>query len=109
MKKLTWFLAAICAALMVITLIPLTGVQAAGNEIFVSNAGDDTTGDGSEANPYATINKAYETSASGDTIVLLSDIAQNECVKMWHNLTIKSKDGETYTVTRQAGFSTTSA
>ena len=83
--------------------------QAAGNEIYVSTSGSDETGDGTEGNPYATINKAYDKSASGDAIVLLSDIAQSECVSIWHDLTIQSKDGEgPYTVTRQSGFAATS-
>ncbi len=83
--------------------------QAAGNEIFVSASGSDEIGDGTEGNPYATINKAYDKSASGDTIVLLSDIAQSACVSIWHDLTIQSKDGEgPYTVTRQSGFAATS-
>ena len=37
--------------------------------------GDDTNGDGSKGNPYATIAKAYEKVGDGGTIYLLSDIS----------------------------------
>jgi hypothetical protein len=36
---------------------------------YISTTGNDTTGDGTEGNPWATIAKAYASSASGDTIV----------------------------------------
>ena len=72
---------------------------------FVSAAGDDDAGDGSETSPYATINKAYDQTSPGDIIVLLSDIVQNRCVDIWHDLTI---DGRGHTVTRQSGFETKS-
>lgn len=97
--------AVLTAMIMVVAMIPFTA-HAVGNEIYVSATGDDTTGAGTQAEPYATINKAYSVSASGDTIVLLSDIAQTSCVSIWHSLIIKSEDGHTYTVTRQAGFPT---
>ncbi|MEP1890950.1 MAG: MBG domain-containing protein, partial [Cyclobacteriaceae bacterium] len=37
---------------------------------FVSPSGDDTTGDGTEENPYATLSKAYSEAVSGDTIFI---------------------------------------
>lgn len=45
-------------------------------EVFIEATGDDTTGDGSRGNPYATIAKAHTVIASsGDTIVCLGDFA----------------------------------
>ncbi len=40
------------------------------DEMFVATDGDDTTGDGSEGNPYATIEKAATTGGAGTTVVL---------------------------------------
>ena len=42
--------------------------------IYVSSSGNDSTGDGSEASPYATISQAYTAVADGGTIYLLSDV-----------------------------------
>ncbi|MEP4723858.1 MAG: alpha/beta hydrolase, partial [Lentilitoribacter sp.] len=37
---------------------------------FVSPSGDDATGDGTKASPYATLSKAYSEAVSGDTIFI---------------------------------------
>ena len=39
-----------------------------GRTIYVATTGSDVTGDGSQANPYATIQKAVDQSGAGDTI-----------------------------------------
>ena len=44
------------------------------NAIYVSSSGNDSTGDGSQDKPYATISKAYTAVADGGTIYLLSDV-----------------------------------
>ena len=63
-------LAIMLALIMVLALVP-TVAFAAGNTIYVdANKGDDTTGDGTEANPYKTVGKAAEIAVSGDTITL---------------------------------------
>ena len=63
-------LAIMLALIMVLALVP-TVAFAAGNTIYVdANKGDDTTGDGTEANPYKTVGKAAEIAVSGDTIML---------------------------------------
>lgn len=52
-------------------------VQAASSiEVYVSSGGNDTTGDGTKENPYATLPKAYTAIADGGTgtIYLLDDI-----------------------------------
>ena len=55
---------------MALALVP-TVAFAADNTIYVdANKGDDTTGDGTEANPYKTVGKAAEIAVSGDTIML---------------------------------------
>ena len=64
-------LAIMLALIMVLALVP-TVAFAAGNTIYVdANNGDDTTGDGTQTNPYATVGKAAaEKAESGDTIML---------------------------------------
>ena len=64
-------LAIMLALLRVLALVP-TVAFAAGNTIYVdANNGDDTTGDGTQTNPYATVGKAAaEKAESGDTIML---------------------------------------
>ena len=48
--------------------------------IYVSSTGNDTSGDGSQKNPYATISKAYTAAATGDTIYLLSDLTESKAI-----------------------------
>ncbi|NBC16561.1 MAG: hypothetical protein GVY18_04495 [Bacteroidetes bacterium] len=38
---------------------------------YISTAGDDSTGDGSEGNPWASYDHAYQQSVAGDTIILM--------------------------------------
>lgn len=55
---------------MVLALVP-TVAFAAGNTIYVdANKGDDTTGKGTETEPYKTVEAAAKAAASGDTITL---------------------------------------
>lgn len=41
---------------------------AASSDIYVASNGDDTSGDGTEVKPYATLPKAYQEVVSGGTI-----------------------------------------
>lgn len=93
---------------MLFSVMPMTVLAAESQTLYVSAAGNDTDGDGTQNNPYATIRKVYDESRKGDTIVLLSDIEQKEVVSIWHDVVIKSAEGHTYTVTRQSGFESTS-
>ena len=45
-----------------------------GSAVYVSSDGNDTSGDGSEDKPYATISKAYTAVPDNGTIYLLSDV-----------------------------------
>ncbi|MCM3759949.1 S-layer homology domain-containing protein [Alkalihalobacillus oceani] len=49
---------------------------AATEGIYVSSDGNNSTGDGTRANPYATLNKAYQEVPDGGTIYVLKDITQ---------------------------------
>lgn len=64
-------------------------------EYYVSTAGNDTTGNGTIANPYRTIQHVLDNvSASGDTITLREG-TYNENVRIRHaNMTIRSRSGE---------------
>ena len=63
-------LALILTFIMVLALVP-TVAFAAGNTIYVdATNGNDTTGDGTEAKPYKTVEAAAKAAASGDTITL---------------------------------------
>lgn len=64
--------------------------------VYVSPTGNDTTGDGSQGNPYQTIMKGV-TAAKTDDVVALADGTYNE-----HNITISKK----ITVVSQSGNNT---
>ena len=44
-------------------------------DIYVSASGDDTTGDGTVGNPYATINQAFSVAANNDVIKIVGTIS----------------------------------
>ncbi len=76
--------------------------------IYVNSAGNDTSGDGSQKYPYATLSKAVDVAPAGATIYVMSDLTMIECARFYNkNLTITSY-GDTRTVTRGDGFGTLS-
>ena len=57
---------------------------------YVSTTGDDTSGDGSAGNPFATLNKAYDSSASGDIIYVGAGTFTNTgTISIAKNITIQ--------------------
>lgn len=50
--------------------------------VYVSDTGNNDSGDGSEGNPYLTLNKAVESVVDGGTIKLLSDLELNDSVRV---------------------------
>ncbi len=77
--------------------------------VYVSASGDDATGDGSEANPYATLAKAVTEAPDGATVYVASDLVMTSCARFYNkNLTISSVPGAVYTVRRGEGFATQS-
>ena len=56
------------------------GCEVIGNTIYVSNVGSDDTGDGTEANPYASIQKAYNNIINGDTIFIFEGLYSEELI-----------------------------
>lgn len=78
------------------------GVSRAGNVIYVSSEGDDSTADGTEAKPYATLRQAVLKAQSGDTVQLLTDIDVKELALVdKKDITI---NGDGHVATRAAGF-----
>lgn len=55
--------------------------------VYVSAGGDDTSGDGSESKPFATLAKAYETVAAGGTIIISGTVTQETAA----NITVADK------------------
>ena len=53
------------------SVVKAVSASAANGDVYVSKTGDDKTGDGSKAHPYATISKALEMVSSGGNIYIL--------------------------------------
>ena len=110
-------IASLLTLVLCLTLLPAPAFAAdtgedtpepAATGIYVSITGNDDTGDGSEAKPYATLAKAVCGAGSGATIYVMSDLTMTKCARYYNkNLTITSY-GETRTVTRGRGFETLS-
>ena len=84
------------------------GAQA-GDAVYVSNAGNDTNGEGTQSNPYATLAKAVTAAVDGATIYVMSDLTMTESARFWNkHLTITSFDKEhPVTLTRGQPFAPT--
>ena len=61
---------------------------ATATESYTSPLGNDSTGNGSQVSPYATIGKAYTEVASNGTIYLLSDLTESNEITFSTNKTI---------------------
>ena len=110
-------IASLLTLVLCLTLLPApafaeeiggTTPEPAATNIYVSSTGNDVTGAGSEAKPYATLAKAVDVAGSGATIYVMSNLTMTKCARYYNkNLTITSY-GETRTVTRGDGFETLS-
>ena len=77
--------------------------------IYVSSSGDDTSGDGTEDNPYATLAKAVDEAEDGATIYVMTDLSMTECARFYDkHLTITSGGEDAVTITRGDSFKTQS-
>lgn len=80
-KKLLAVLAVLAVAFVVLAAVPAVIDDSDaddGRTVYVGSAGNDTTGDGTEAKPYATLKKALEIVNDGDTIRILGSIKVTE-------------------------------
>ena len=95
-------LSAIMALALCLSLLPAPAFAAdagedtpepAATDIYVSSTGNDDTGDGSEAKPYATLAKAVCGAGSGATIYVMSNLTMTKCARYYDkDLTITSLD-----------------
>ena len=86
---------------------------AAAQDIYVSESGNDASGDGSVENPYATLAKAAEVvnqepdTGKAFTIHVMSDLTAKECARFYdHAVTIVGEGEITPTVRRAESFAT---
>lgn len=70
------------------TTVNLYAVWRDSTKIYVSSSGNDSTGYGTIANPYATIAKAYTEAATSATIYMMSNITQSAAATMGNAKTI---------------------
>ena len=100
-------LSSLMALVLCLTLLPAAAYADGGTAVYVSSAGDDTAGNGSQSAPYATLAKAVEEAEDGATIYVMSDLTMTDCARFYSkSLTITSGEGGPYTVTRSEGFAT---
>ena len=112
-------LSILCIAVLLCALLPvLAGATSPEdpseavdpNAVYVSDSGNDTTGNGSQNSPYATLAKAVEMAAQQEsaTIYVMSNLTMSECARFWAgDITITSApDAATpYTIFRGKNLS----
>mgnify|MGYP002588326310 FL=1 len=101
--------AILLALVLVFGLLPATALAAEGESttpaVYVSSAGDDTNGNGSEDKPFATLAKAVDVAKDGATIYVMSDLNMTSCARFYNkSLTITSLGDATCTITRGDNF-----
>ena len=102
-------LSTLMALVLVFGLLPATALAAEGESttpaVYVSSAGDDTNGNGSEDKPFATLAKAVGEAVDGATIYVMSDLTMTSCARFYNkSLTITSLGDATCTITRGDNF-----
>ena len=81
------------ALVLCLTLLPAAAYADGGTAVYVSSAGDDTAGNGSQSAPYATLAKAVKEAEDGATIYVMSDLTMTKCARYYDkDLTITSLD-----------------
>ena len=97
------------ALVLCLTLLPAAAYADGGTAVYVSSAGDDTAGNGSQSAPYATLAKAVDAAENGATVYVMSDLTMTKCARYYDkDLTITSDEKGPYTVTRGSPFTTQS-
>lgn len=94
-----------------VCMLPAGIAVAASTEIYVSNTGSDTEGDGSQAHPYATLSKAADmANASASKTVnvyVMSDLTSTACARFNnHDVTIRGMGTTPPTIYRGENFTT---
>ena len=110
-------IASLLTLVLCLTLLPAPAFAAdtgedtpepAATDIYVSSTGNDDTGAGSAAKPYATLAKAVCVAGSGATIYVMSNLTMMECARYYDkDLTITSLDpNDPVTISRGTEFGT---
>lgn len=74
-------------------------------EIFIDNQNGLDTGDGSFENPVQTLAKAFALAQNDGVIILKGNVLLESCIRVTDKkITIKSEDGNKYTITRGDNF-----
>lgn len=74
-------------------------------EVYVSAAGNDDTGTGTQENPVATLEKAVQAAGNKATVYVMSDLVLASSARYYgKHLTITSGEGGPYTLTRGRNF-----
>lgn len=86
-------LSSLMALVLCLTLLPAAAYADGGTAVYVSSAGDDTAGNGSQSAPYATLAKAVDVAKDGATIYVMSNLTMTKCARYYDkDLTITSLD-----------------
>lgn len=110
-------IASLLTLVLCLTLLPAPAFAAdtgedtpepAATDIYVSSIGNNATGNGSEAKPYATLAKAVDVAGSGATIYVMSNLTMTKCARYYDkDLTITSLDpNDPVTIFRGTEFDT---
>ena len=87
---------------LIILLYLAVVLKVAGSSLYVATTGDDISGNGSQAAPYSTIQKAIDSASNGDTIVVLpgtyAGSGNREINTLGKLITIQSSDGPLMTI-----------
>ena len=98
-------LSSLMALVLCLTLLPAAEGESTTPAVYVSSAGDDTNGNGSEDKPFATLAKAVDVAKDGATIYVMSDLNMTSCARFYNkSLTITSLGDATCTITRGDNF-----
>lgn len=98
-------LSTLMALVLCLTLLPAAAYADGGTAVYVSSAGDDTAGNGSQSAPYATLAKAVDAAENGATVYVMSNLTMKECARFYSkSLTITSGEKGPYTITRGDSF-----
>lgn len=105
-RKIVVMFFSLCLIICFMPTVSLAGT----NVIYVSSSGSDSTGDGSQGNPYATLPKACSVAADGSTVRVMTDLTATSLTRVTDkHLTITSDDpANPVTISRGDGFNTAS-
>lgn len=108
-RRIVALLLTLCMSLSLLPMAAFADNVSAAAPVYVSNGGNDATGNGTQASPYATLKKAVEEAEDGATIYVMSNLIMMDCARYYSkNLTIMSTPGNQFTITRGTSFNTIS-